>query len=188
MSTKTKFFFCYAAFHLVGPQTAQVPVVILPLVQNFVELHKFIVGPFLQPAEVPLAASTCLSTTSPSYVSPINLLIVYSAPSSRSLIKMLNSTKPRIDSLLYNTKDCLQLDFAPLITWKKNVPVNSYTLISVGKSASLLLWKYLWKTPVFCGYCFRWEDWKKMKLMFSNIYYVGLDVVKINDNVKICEK
>lgn len=106
-------------------------------------------------AEVPLADSTmCLSTAPPSYATHTDLLRVHSAPSSTSLTKMLNSIGPRTDPWCAPQRTVLQSDFAPLITWKKNVPVNKDISVSVRKAALLLLRKNLWKIPGFSSHCF----------------------------------
>ena len=73
-----------------------------------VELDEITVGSFLQPVEVPLNCS--VSNTPLSFTSSAKPLTMDSVPSSRSLMKMLNSTG--------HTTDCtsLELDFMPLIT------------------------------------------------------------------------
>lgn len=97
------------------------------------------VCPFLQIPEVLLADTICLSTAPPNYATHTDLLRVLSAPSPTSLTKMLNSTGPVTDPWFAPQKTVLQLDFAPLITWKKNVPVNKDISVSVRKAALLLL-------------------------------------------------
>ncbi|KAK1208189.1 ZFR protein, partial [Pygoscelis papua] len=75
--------------------------------------------PLLQPVEISLwmaAQPSGTSATAPSFVSSANLLRVHSAPSSRSLRKILNMTGPSIDPWGTLLVTSLQLGFILLIT------------------------------------------------------------------------
>lgn len=66
----------------------------------FVELLEVPVGPFLQPLKVLLVGrmTFCgVAAIPPTFVSSANLMGVYSGPSTRPSMKILNTTGPGID-------------------------------------------------------------------------------------------
>ncbi|KAK4830496.1 hypothetical protein QYF61_011409 [Mycteria americana] len=95
--------FCKAAFHLVSPQPELVHGVIPPQVQDLqfplLNSIRFLSAHFssLLRSLWTLAQSFGVSATRPSFATSANLLRVNSAPSSRPLMKMLNSAGPSIN-------------------------------------------------------------------------------------------
>lgn len=92
--------FCRTAFQLSGRQHVLVPGAVPPQTQDFkfvlVELHEVSLISFLQPVRVPLDAQPS-GAICPRFTSSANLLTIYSVPSSRLFMKMLNNTGPNID-------------------------------------------------------------------------------------------
>ena len=104
--------FCKVAFQLTGPQNILLLRVAPTKVQDFTELHEFLINPFflLRPLWIATWPSR-VSATSPSSVSSADLLKVHSVPSSKLLMKMLNRTGPSIDPQGTLLVTDLQLDF-----------------------------------------------------------------------------
>ncbi|KAK4828728.1 hypothetical protein QYF61_000719 [Mycteria americana] len=121
-----------ASFQLGDPQHILVPEVFAPWVQDstLVELYEVPASPFSSISR-PLwmaAQPSGISATPPSFVSSVNLLKVHSAPTSRSLMKMLNRTEPSTDSWGTLLVTGLQLDCLPLITTLRTQPVSPFSI------------------------------------------------------------
>ncbi|KAK4806792.1 hypothetical protein QYF61_005588 [Mycteria americana] len=89
------------------------------------------------------ARSSAISATPPTFVSPANLLRVHSAPSSRSLMKMLNRTGPSIDPWATPLVTGIQLDFVPLIATLWAQPFSQFSIHLTVCSSS----------PYFISFC-----------------------------------
>ncbi|KAF1440525.1 Zinc finger RNA-binding protein, partial [Pygoscelis papua] len=159
--------FCQAAFQLGGCQHILVHGVVPRWLQNFalplVELHEIPIGPFLQPVEVPLDGSTTLWHISHSsqFVSSANLWRVHSAPSSRSLMKVLNRTGPSIDPWCTLLVTSLQLGFILLINTFWAWPFSQFSL---------------------------WFKNKKIQMCYNFVFQVRNDEGKvIRFHCKLCE-
>lgn len=99
-----------------SPLSALVPWVIPPQGQNLAEPQE-IFGIFLQPVKGPLnGCTTFIYQPLISVVLSPNLRKVHSVPSFRSLMKMLNITRPSVYLQGAPVAANLQLDFKPCIT------------------------------------------------------------------------
>ena len=94
---------CRVALNPFIPQPVLIWGVALTQVQDLslgiVELHEVHMGPLLEIVQVPLHGipSLGVSTTPVSFMSPANMLRVYSILMSMSLMKILSSTGPSMD-------------------------------------------------------------------------------------------